>query len=110
MIRDQANRNLTNRDSINIMTHKKSFRPNEENNNQALLPQNIHEQADSNAKEPRRKKLRHLLIGSPELVQSAINYYLATGQAEMGDWSPLQPYPDDPEEVVSILVRHIMVK
>ena len=59
--------------------------------------------------EPQRQRLRNLLIGSREVVTRTINYLHLIGYAPEGDWSPLQPNPNNSEEVISILIRHIRV-
>lgn len=59
--------------------------------------------------EPKRQRLRHLLIGSREVVTKTIHYLHLIGYASEGDWSPLQPNPDNPLEVISVLVRYIVV-
>ena len=92
------------------MAQKKDFRSNEENNNQTPLAENIQEQTDLIGNEPQRQQLKHLLIGSREAVNSTIRHYLLTGQAQVGDWSPLQPCPHSPGEMMSILIRHITVQ
>ena len=92
------------------MTYKKDFHLNEENNNQAALAENIQEQADVIANEPQRQQIKHLLVGSAEAVESTIRHYLLTGQAQVGEWSPLQPCPHSPGEMMSILIRHITVQ
>ena len=92
------------------MTYNKDFGANEDNNNQTVLTQNTQKQAELIAKEPQRQELKHLLVGSREAVESAIRHYLLTGQARVGDWSPLQPCPHSPGEMMSILVRHITVQ
>ena len=75
---------------------------------------NIQEQIDLTANQPanesKRHTLKHILMGSPEAVKSAIYYYELKGQADIAHWSPLQPNPGNPEEVMSILVRKITVR
>ena len=92
------------------MPHKKEFDSNEETIHQTSLAEKIQKQTDLTANEPQRKHLKVMLIGCPELVRSAIHYSHVTGQAEVGDRSPLQPCPHDPEEMMSILVRKVTVK
>ena len=92
------------------MTHEKDFGANEETNNQTPLSENIKEQADLAANQPQRQQLKIMLIGSREAVKSAIMHFHLTGQAEIGNWSPLEPNPSNPEEMVSILIRHIKVQ
>ncbi|MBD2597538.1 hypothetical protein H6G74_24910 [Nostoc spongiaeforme FACHB-130] len=54
----------------------------------------------------KRERIKHLLIGSPKAVTSTIHYLQAIGYANVGDWSPLLP-AEDPDEVMSILIRQI---
>ncbi len=65
--------------------------------------------SDNSPNEPQRQRLRNMLIGSREVVTSTIHYLHLIGYAPEGDWSPLQPNPNNSEEVISILVRHIRV-
>ena len=95
---------------INIMPHKKDFSPNEENNNQAPLPENIQEQSDLTTNEPQRQKLTLMLLGSREMVKSGIHHFHLTGEADASDWSPIMRCPHNPEEFMSILVRYITVE
>ena len=79
--------------------------------NEALLQVDILEEADLTADEPQRQKLKLVLIGSPEVVQSAIHHFHLIGYAEVGDWSRFLPSPtDNPEEVMSILIRKVTVQ
>ncbi|MBE9205394.1 hypothetical protein IQ244_02370 [Nostoc sp. LEGE 06077] len=55
-----------------------------------------------------REPIKHLLIGSPKAVTSTIHYLQAISYAEVGDWSPLIP-TENPDQVMSILIRHILV-
>ncbi|WP_397331841.1 hypothetical protein [Nostoc sp. FACHB-280] len=57
---------------------------------------------------PNREPIKHLLIGSPKAVTSTIHYLQAIGYSEVGDWSPLIP-TDKPDQVMSILIRQILV-
>ena len=98
------------KDSTNIMPHNKSFDANEENNNQTPLTENTQKQTDITASEPQRQEIEHLLIGSREAVESTIRRYILIGQAQVGEWSPLQPCPHSPGKIMSILVRHITVE
>ncbi|MDZ8080244.1 MAG: hypothetical protein RMX35_14385 [Nostoc sp. DcaGUA01] len=52
---------------------------------------------------------KHLLIGSPQAVTSTIHYLQVIGYASAGDWSSLQP-TDNPDEVLSILIRQILMQ
>uniref|UniRef100_UPI001912A676 hypothetical protein n=1 Tax=Hassallia byssoidea TaxID=482630 RepID=UPI001912A676 len=56
-----------------------------------------------------RESLKHLLIGSQKAVISTIHYLQVIGYADVGDWSPLARTPNS-GEVVSILIRNIMVQ
>ena len=57
---------------------------------------------------PHREPIKHLLIGSAKAVTSTIHYLQVIGYAEVGDWSPLTP-TDTPDQVISILIRQILV-
>ena len=92
------------------MTHKKDFGANEENNNQTPLEENIQKQADLTANEPQNQQLKIMLVGSPEVVKSAIHHFYLIGEAEVNDWSRFQKSPSNPEEVMSILFRKITVQ
>ncbi len=56
---------------------------------------------------PDKEPLRHILIGSPKVVRSAIHLLHVLGYAEATAWSPLQPTAN-PGETISILVRYIL--
>lgn len=56
-----------------------------------------------------REKLKHLLIGSPQTVKNTIQALHSLGYAAAGDWSPLQP-TGKPPEVMSVLIRYLVVK
>ncbi|MEH2182380.1 hypothetical protein [Nostoc sp.] len=58
---------------------------------------------------PKRERIKHLLIGSAKAVTSTIHYLQVIGYARAGDWSPLQP-TDNPDEVISILIRQILMQ
>ncbi|MCC5636003.1 hypothetical protein LC593_09060 [Nostoc sp. CHAB 5844] len=58
---------------------------------------------------PQREPIKHLLIGSPKAVSSTIHYLQVIGYASVGDWSPLLP-TGNPDEVMSILVRQILMQ
>ncbi|MGF2039068.1 MAG: hypothetical protein RMZ43_027765 [Nostoc sp. CmiVER01] len=58
---------------------------------------------------PKRERIKHLLIGSPKAVTSTIHYLQVIGYASVGDWSSLQP-TDNPYEVMSILIRQILMQ
>ncbi|MCC5619899.1 hypothetical protein [Nostoc sp. CHAB 5715] len=57
----------------------------------------------------KRERIKHLLIGSPKAVTSTIHYLQVIGYASAGDWSPLQR-TDNPDEVMSILIRQILMQ
>ncbi|MEA5503545.1 hypothetical protein VB735_10570 [Halotia wernerae UHCC 0503] len=57
---------------------------------------------------PKREPIKHLLIGSPKVVTSTIHFLQVIGYANVKDWSPLLP-TSDPDEVFSILSRHILI-
>ena len=59
--------------------------------------------------EPQRESLEVMLIGSRKVVISAIHYLHSMGHVEVGDWTPLEPCPSNPEKVISILERKIKV-
>ena len=93
------------------MTHKKDFGANAQTvNQQTPLEENVKKQADLIANGSKRQRLKHLIIGSPEAVRSAIHYFHSMGHSEAGDWSPLQPDPQNPEEFISILVRKVTLQ
>jgi hypothetical protein len=56
---------------------------------------------------PGRELLKHILIGSPKVVRSAIHNLHVRGYAEATAWSPLQPTAN-PREVISILKRYVV--
>ena len=55
-----------------------------------------------------REPLKHLLIGTKKTVISTIHYLHVLGYANATDWSDLTPTGNS-GEVMSILVRHIMI-
>ncbi|WP_214662503.1 hypothetical protein [Amazonocrinis nigriterrae] len=57
---------------------------------------------------PKREPIKHVLIGSPKTVTSTIHFLQMIGYANVGDWSPLQ-LTGNPDEVMSILIRQILV-
>ncbi|MGV0105818.1 Uroporphyrinogen-III synthase [Nostoc sp. DSM 114160] len=58
---------------------------------------------------PKRKPIKHILIGSLETVTSTIHHLQIIGYASVGDWSPLVP-TGSPDEVMSILIRQIPIQ
>ena len=93
-----------------MMTQKTILSLIAEKINQVQSEENIQEQGDLIANQAKRQPIKHLLIGSPQLVTSTIHCLHLVGYAEVGDWSPFSPNPDNPEEVISILVRKITVQ
>ncbi len=75
---------------------------------ESVKPEEI--KPEENIDELQRQQLKHLLIGSPKVVNSTIHYLQLIGYAQVGDWSPLLPSPSNPDEVMSILVRSIKVQ
>lgn len=57
---------------------------------------------------PGREPLKHLLIGSPQVVKNGIHRLYALGYAEVGAWSPFLP-TSKAGEVMSILVRYVVL-
>ena len=89
--------------NYSIKSQTRNFIPSDDNSD---VP--IPELAAS--EQPLREPLKHLLIGSPKAVTSTIQYLHQLGYAQVGDWSPLLPSPTNPREVMSILVRQILVQ
>ncbi|MDZ7965260.1 MAG: hypothetical protein RM368_09830 [Nostoc sp. DedSLP03] len=58
---------------------------------------------------PRREPIKHTLIGSAKAVTSTIHYLQVIGYANVGDWSLLVS-TDNPDEVMSILIRQILMQ
>ncbi|MBD2000555.1 hypothetical protein H6G00_28785 [Leptolyngbya sp. FACHB-541] len=65
---------------------------------------------------PNREPIRHLLIGSPTLVQNTIHQLHHLRYAEVGLWSPEIPPSDselqltlNPGEVLRILLRYVAI-
>lgn len=58
---------------------------------------------------PQREPIKHVLIGSPQAVTSTIHRLHLIGYASVGDWSPLLPTAN-PDEVMSILIRQILIQ
>ncbi len=58
---------------------------------------------------PARETIKHTLIGSSKAVIGTIHVLHQLGYAQVGDWSPLLP-SRNPGEVISILVRSILVQ
>ena len=70
------------------MPQERNFDPIKNAINEALLQvdiqENISEQADLIGDEPQRQKLKLVLIGSPEVVQSPIHYFQLIGYESGG--------------------------
>jgi hypothetical protein len=58
---------------------------------------------------PQREPIKHILRGSPQAVTRTIQHLHIIGYASFGDWSALQP-TDNPDEVMSILIRQIFIR
>lgn len=62
----------------------------------------------SDAAHPEKEPLKHLLIGSPQAVTSAIHALHARGYADVGVWSSLLPTAKS-GEVMSIFVKYLRI-
>jgi hypothetical protein len=51
------------------------------------------------------EKVRLLVIGSPEGLMEVMQSLHSLGYAKVGDWSPIQPIPEQPG-FISVLTRH----
>ncbi|MBD2299021.1 hypothetical protein H6G28_10465 [Nostoc sp. FACHB-190] len=58
---------------------------------------------------PKRERIKHILMGSPQAVSNTIHHLHVIGYASTGDWSPLLPTAN-PDEVMSILIRMILIR
>ncbi|WP_448269928.1 hypothetical protein [Nostoc sp. DSM 114159] len=58
---------------------------------------------------PKREPIKHTLMGSPKAITSTIHHLQLIGYASVGDWSPLVP-TGKPDEVMSILIRYILMQ
>jgi hypothetical protein len=58
---------------------------------------------------PKREPIKHILIGSPKAVTGTIHFLQVIGYASVGDWSQLLP-TENPDEVMSILIRQILTQ
>lgn len=56
---------------------------------------------------PESETIKHTLIGSSKAVMRTIQILHQLGYAQVSDWSPLLPSPNNPKEMMSILVRNI---
>ena len=86
-----------------IKSQTRSFLPNENNPDTPIL-----ESAPS--EQPLKEPIKHLLIGSPKAVTSTIHHLYHLDYAQVGDWSSLLPSPTNSGEVMSILVKQIVVQ
>ncbi|HEY9762178.1 MAG TPA: hypothetical protein V6D07_06605 [Trichocoleus sp.] len=59
-------------------------------------------------REPRRRRVRHLLFGEPEALQLVINTLHVLGYAEANDWTKPQP-TSTPGEVVRVLFKTVLM-
>ena len=103
------------------MSQKTVFGGNNQTTNQAQSEENLNETKPSledliKELQPQiivpsgRVPIKHLLIGCPKVVKSTIHYLHVIGYAEVGDWSPFSPNPNNTEEAMSMLVRNIRVQ
>ncbi|NEP29537.1 hypothetical protein [Moorena sp. SIO3I6] len=58
--------------------------------------------------QPGRKQIKHILIGSPKIVRVTIYSLYSRGYAQVDEWSTPQPIGNS-GEVISILIRHLLV-
>ncbi|NEO47393.1 MAG: hypothetical protein F6K55_26010 [Moorea sp. SIO4A3] len=56
----------------------------------------------------RREQIKHILIGSPQAVRNTISTLYALGYGQVNDWSTPQP-TENPGEVISILIRYVLL-
>lgn len=89
--------------NYSINSQIKDFLPSDDNSDTTIPSQVVSELL---LKEP----IKHLLIGSPKAITSTQRYLHQLGYAQMDDWSPLLPSPSNPQEVMSILVKQILVQ
>lgn len=79
------------------------FLPNPCENPDIPIPRSTSTEPD-----PKRKPIKHLLIGAPEAVKNTIHTLYALGYARIDQWSPLQP-TSNPGEVMSVLRRELLL-
>ncbi|HEY9735931.1 MAG TPA: hypothetical protein V6D06_06595 [Trichocoleus sp.] len=60
------------------------------------------------SREPKRRRVRHLLFGDPDALQRVINTLHVLGYAEANDWSKPQP-TTTPGEVVRVLFKTLLM-
>ena len=95
------------------MSQKPAFDANKQTNNQAKSQESLSVTPpvpENSANKPKREPIKHPLTGSPQLVKRTIYYLNLIGYAQESDWSLLSPDPDNPEKVISILIRNIIVE
>ncbi|MBU7582853.1 MAG: hypothetical protein KAF91_08065 [Nostoc sp. TH1S01] len=76
---------------------------------QSKLEQYLNEDSNTPTSNPYRKPIKHILMGSADVVTSTIHHLQVIGYASVGDWSPLLP-TDNADEVMSILIRQILMR
>jgi hypothetical protein len=60
------------------------------------------------APQPRRERIKMIVVGSPQAVNSVIRTQYVLGFANVTEWSPLQPTSNS-DEVMSVLRRQILI-
>ena len=96
-----------------MISQKTDFDSNEQGIDLAQLEEKLNltkPSSEKSANKEKRQPIRHLLIGSPQLVKSTIHYLHLVNYAEVGDWSRFLASPNNPEEVMSMLVRYLKVQ
>ncbi|AFY33525.1 hypothetical protein [Calothrix sp. PCC 7507] len=65
------------------------------------------EDNSSNQVQVRREKIKHILVGTPNLVRKTIHVLHTTGYAEVGSWSKpvIAGSLGESGDVVSVLIR-----
>ncbi|BAY16184.1 hypothetical protein NIES21_20070 [Anabaenopsis circularis NIES-21] len=76
---------------------------------QSKLEQYLSEDSTTSIRNPHREPIKHILMGSAKAVTSTIHHLQMNGYASVGDWSPLLPTAN-PDEVMSILIRQILMQ
>ena len=92
------------------MTQNNFSDPNEETPNGKTGNQEPLAANEATGNEPKPQEPKQILIGSLEVVKSAIYRFHLTGEVQISDWSPLLPNPNNPNEVISIFVGHMTVQ
>ena len=96
-----------------MISQKTDFDPNGQGIDLVSLEESLNltkPSSEKSANEVKRQPIRHLLIGSPQLVKSTIHYLHLVNYAEVGDWNRFLASPNNPEEVMSMLVRYLKVQ